>query len=344
MPRSDVADSIGPADPVLADLALSRGRHDRMADSRSAPGLMDRLLADPDTAVLLVHAATVPVVDRPDGTIGLALVPAVGPAGGPTGAGAALPDGAVPVLLGRLDGRVVVAALLPVTDRVDPWGGAPPGGSPSPPVPGARWAGLREVGTLLPDGDVGLAVEAVGLDGWHRTHPFCPRCGAPTVPAAAGHERRCTADGSSHHPRSDPAVIMAVVDPDDRLLLARQVTWPDRRYSLLAGFVEPGESLEAAVARETAEEAGVVVDHVRYLGSQPWPFPASLMVGFAARARTTDITVDGVEIAEALWVSVAELEAALADGTVVLPPPLSIARQIIEWWAGGALSAADTWR
>ena len=347
VPRSDVADSIGPADPVLPDLALSRARHDRMAESRSVPGLMDSLLADPDTDILLVHAATVPVVDGPDGTTRLALVSPVNlanPSAGATGAAAALPDGTIPVLLGRLDGRMVVAALLPVTNTVDAWGGSPEGGSPAPPVEGARWAGLRQVGTLLPDGDVGLAVEAVGLDGWHRTHPCCPRCGTPTVPAAAGHERRCTADGSSHHPRSDPAVIMAVVDPDDRLLLARQVTWPDRRYSLLAGFVEPGESLEAAVARETAEEAGVVVDHVRYLGSQPWPFPASLMVGFAARARSTDITVDGVEIAEALWVSGPELQAALADGTIVLPPPLSIARQIIEWWAGGALSTEDTWR
>lgn len=340
MPRSDVADPIGPSSRVLTDLALSRGRHDRMADTRTEPGAVGRLLGEEGTLVLQVHGATVPVVDGPEGTVRLALVPAVEAGSRSPG----VPDGAVPVLLGRLDGRVVVGALLPVTGRVDPWGGAPGAEAPAPPVRGARWAGLREVGTLLPDGDIGLAVEAVGLDGWHRSHPCCPRCGSATEPAAAGHERRCPVDGSSHHPRSDPAVIMAIVDPADRLLLARQVTWPDRRYSLLAGFVEPGESLEAAVARETAEEAGVVVDDVRYLGSQPWPFPASLMLGFVARARTTDITVDGVEIAEALWVSAPELTAALADGSIMVPPRLSIARQIIEWWAGGALSQDDAWR
>lgn len=334
MPRSDVADPIGPPDFDLASLALSRGRHDRMGDARSEPDVVDRLLGDADTSVLLVHGATVPVVGGPDGSLRLALVRA----------GSPLPDGTVPVLLGRLDGRVVVAALLPVAGPVDPWGQPSEDGSPPPPVAGARWAGLRGIGTLLPDGDVGLAVEAVAMDGWHRTHPRCPRCGSPTEPAAAGHERRCPVDGSSHHPRSDPAVIMAVVDPADRLLLARQAMWPERRYSLLAGFVEPGESLEAAVVRETAEEAGVHVEGVRYLASQPWPFPASLMLGFVARARTTDIAVDGIEIAEALWVTAPELTSALAEGTILLPPRLSIARQIIEWWAGGALAQPDEWR
>jgi NAD+ diphosphatase len=341
VPGPDVANSIGPVGPVLGDLALSRARHDRAAETRSVPGALDRLRGDAGTGILRVRAGSVPIVEDTSGTR-LVLRP---------GTATAVVPGTVTVLLGRLDGRTVLADLLP-DDPGTPGpadGGGAGGGrghcgdGADPGVPGARWAGLREVGSLLPDGDVGLAVEAVALDAWHRAHPRCPRCGGPTEPVAAGHERRCPADGSTHHPRSDPAVIMAVLDRADRLLLARQVTWPPRRMSLLAGFVEPGESLEAAVVRETAEEAGLDVEDVRYLGSQPWPFPASLMVGFVARARGTQVTVDGTEIAEAQWFSRAGLRAALADGTVILPPPLSIARRIVEWWAGGALAEGLPW-
>jgi NAD+ diphosphatase len=325
VPGPDVAEPIGPTEPVLTDLALSRARHDRWAEARSANGLLDRLRVEATTDVLRVRDGRIPVAGA-SGSPRLALVPALE---------TPVTEGAVEVLLGRLDGRTVLAHLLPVAGPV-PGAGDGTG-------PGADWAGLREVGGLLPDGDVGLAVEAVALDAWHRTHPRCPRCGGPTEAAAAGHERRCPADGSAHHPRSDPAVIMAVLDRGDRLLLARQVTWPPGRFSLLAGFVEPGESLEAAVVRETAEEAGLAVGDVRYLGSQPWPFPASLMVGFVARARATGITVDGTEIAEARWVSRDELPALLADASVVLPPRLSIARRIVEWWAGGPVAGGDAW-
>jgi NAD+ diphosphatase len=315
---------------VLGDLALSRSRHDRTAASRSLPGVLDRIRGEAGTVVLRVRAGSVPVVADGD-LIRLVLLP---------GPGVAVVPGTVTVLLGRIDGRAVTADLLPAGPDALPGGS---GGGLDPGMPGARWATLREVGSLLPDGDVGLAVEAVALDAWHRAHPCCPRCGGPTEPAAAGHERRCPADGSTHHPRSDPAVIMAVLDAADRLLLARQVTWPVGRHSLLAGFVEPGESLEAAVVRETAEEVGLDVEDVRYLGSQPWPFPASLMVGFVARARGTAITVDGIEIAEARWFSRAELPAALVAGSVILPPPLSIARRIVEWWVGGPMTDRHPW-
>lgn len=208
-------------------------------------------------------------------------------------------------------------------------------------VPGdladADTANLREVGALLGDRDSGLMTTAVALEAWHSRHTHCPRCGSPTTITDGGMVRRCTADRSLHHPRVDPAVIMTVVDDDDRLLLGHQARWPARRFSTLAGFVEPGESLEQAVAREVHEETNVVVDAATYVGSQPWPFPNSLMLGFHAHAATTDITVDEVEISEAAWFTRNELTAVVASGDIRLPPPVSIARRLIERWHGTTL-------
>jgi NAD+ diphosphatase len=155
---------------------------------------------------------------------------------------------------------------------------------------------------------------------------------------AAGHARHCPVDGSEHFPRIDPAVIMLVTDPDDRCLLARNQQWPQRRVSILAGFVEPGEAAEQAVVREVAEETGIAVSQVRYLGSQPWPMPQSLMLGFRALASGgLDIHVDQDEIAEARWFSRDDLRRALAADDVLLPPSVSIAHQIIEAWYGEKL-------
>ncbi|GAA2465831.1 NAD(+) diphosphatase [Streptomyces macrosporus] len=201
----------------------------------------------------------------------------------------------------------------------------------------ARPAGLREAGALLSERDAQLMVHAVALENWQRMHRFCSRCGERTVIAAAGHIRRCPACGAEHYPRTDPAVIMLVTDADDRALLGRQVHWPRGRFSTLAGFVEPGESIEQAVVREAGEEVGVTIGEVEYVASQPWPFPSSLMLGFVARATSTEIRVDGEEIEEARWFSREELRAAFASGEVLPPSGISIAARLIELWYGEPL-------
>jgi NAD+ diphosphatase len=197
---------------------------------------------------------------------------------------------------------------------------------------------LRQVGALLSDRDAGLLTHAVALANWHDTHTHCPRDGTPTVPAPAGHLTTCPTDGSEHFPRLDPAVIMLVTDPDDRCLLARNALWPKGRMSVLAGFVEPGESAEHAVAREVFEETAITVGHIRYLGSQPWPMPRSLMLGFQAAAPAGQrITVDAEEIGEARWFTREEMLAAIGTGELAVAPTSSIARRLIEFWYGGDL-------
>jgi NAD+ diphosphatase len=201
----------------------------------------------------------------------------------------------------------------------------------------ARPAGLREAGVLLSERDAQLMVHAVALENWQRMHRFCSRCGERTVIAAAGHIRRCPACGGEHYPRTDPAVIMLVTDSGGRALLGRQVHWPKGRFSTLAGFVEPGESIEQAVVREAGEEAGVTIGRVEYVASQPWPFPSSLMLGFVAHATSTEIRVDGEEIEEARWFSREELRDAFASGEVLPPSGISIAARLIELWYGEPL-------
>ena len=197
---------------------------------------------------------------------------------------------------------------------------------------------LREVGAMLSDRDAGLFTHAVALANWHETHTHCPRCGTPTVPTPAGHLTTCPKDGTDHFPRLDPAVIMLVIDPDDRCLLARNALWPPRRMSVVAGFVEPGESAEHAVVREVHEETSIVVSHVRYLGSQPWPMPRSLMLGFRAEAAGgQSIAVDEEELGEARWFTRAEMRAAIDAGELGIAPTSSIARRLIEHWYGAEL-------
>jgi NAD+ diphosphatase len=213
---------------------------------------------------------------------------------------------------------------------------------PLPIVEGAEPAGLRRIGALLGDRDSGLLTHAVAMQNWHRTHTHCPRCGTRTVVASAGHTRICPADGSEHFPRTDPAVIMLVRDSSDRVLLARGPSWPSDRRSILAGFVEPGESLEQAVAREVREEVGLTVEDIRYLGSQPWPMPQSLMIGFFARAHDGQrLRPDAEEIVDADWYTRDELRAAIESKRIVSPGPLSIASRLITRWYGSELPLSE---
>ena len=200
------------------------------------------------------------------------------------------------------------------------------------------WGSLRAVAPQLSERDASAASSAVALANWHRRHPRCPQCGGATRMDQAGWIRRCEVDDSMHFPRTDPAVIMAVVDADDRILLARGRRWNGPRRSVLAGFVEPGEAFEHAVVRETWEESGVRVWDVRYRGSQPWPFPASVMVGFVARTGSdVALTAQPGEIEALAWYSRADVRSGIADGTLQLPGRISIARALIEEWYGEPL-------
>jgi NAD+ diphosphatase len=207
-----------------------------------------------------------------------------------------------------------------------------------PETAASRACNLRDVGALLGDRDAGLLTHAVSLANYHLTHRFCPTCGSPTVIGAAGHVRVCEREGSEMFPRTDPAVIMLVhgtVDGVEKCLLAHNPQWPDpRRHSVLAGFVEAGESLEQAVIREVAEEVGVAVSAPTYMGSQPWPFPRSLMLGYTAQAVGEAQRTDHSEIAAMRWLSRDELRAATESGDVLLPGHVSIARKLIEHWQG----------
>lgn len=233
----------------------------------------------------------------------------------------------------RPDGRAAFAAHAPepVSEL--------PGGIP-------QWRTLRELGLRLPAEQAAMAVTAVALDNWRARTRCCPGCGTALRAKDAGWAMHCPAEGIEHFPRTDPAAIVLVRDRSDRALLGRHVNWDAGWMSTIAGFVEAGESVESAVRREVREETGVRIGsdpgHVRYLGSQPWPFPASLMLGYHAWVdpddpSAADIAVDTAEIAEAGWFSREELHAACEASLVRLPPRLSISRYLIECWYGASL-------
>jgi NAD+ diphosphatase len=183
-----------------------------------------------------------------------------------------------------------------------------------------------------------LAATAVALATWHATHPVCSRCGDATEPVRGGWVRYCERDQKEHYPRTDAAVIVAITDLEDRLLLAHASYWSPRRFSHLAGYVEPGESLEQTVHREVYEEAQLTLRDLKYVGSQPWPFPASIMVGFTATVDSPEFVLDQEEISEAMFVSREEIVALVAEGTIILAPHGSIARRLLEDWFGGPLA------
>lgn len=295
---------------------MAQGAHDRAGVRRSDQAWLDRTWADPATRVLVIAAGRLrPANGRPDWI-----------------STAEAPDG-LRLLLGEHEGVWHFALLL---DEV--------------PAPPEFWVGLRTIIQALAEGSPGeapLVFHAMGLAEWHQATRFCPRDGTRLQPRAAGHELACTSCGRAQFPRTDPAVIMLVSagepgSAEEKCLLGRSPAWPAGRYSTLAGFVEPGESLEDAVRREVAEETGVRVGEVEYFGNQPWPFPASLMLGYFARATSTDVAVDGHEIEDARWFTRAEILAEAEAGTVVLPGGVSISHSLMEHWYGGPLPG--NWR
>jgi NAD+ diphosphatase len=290
---------------VPAEIAFSLHPHDRIADRRTDEAWLAEVWADPTTQVLVVAGTRIAPADGK--------VAWVSPAEAPAG---------VRVLLGERDGAVRFAV---VTDAAS----APEGAVP-----------LRGLLGTFDEQDAPFLLHAVGIAEWLWITRHCIRCGGTNEPLQLGHVLRCTTCGREEFPRTDPAVIMVVTDgehPDDRCLLGRHPAWPPGRYSTLAGFVEPGESIEQAVRREVLEESGIRVGEVTYFGSQPWPLPRSLMIGCLARATSTDVTVDGDEIEDAQWFTRAEMKEQAEAGTLVLPGGISISRSLVEHWYGEPL-------
>jgi NAD+ diphosphatase len=286
-------------------IALSRQAHDRIADRRVDEDWFAQTWADPATRVLVIAGTRFRVVDGQ--------VPWVSPQDAPDG---------IPVLLGDLDGVVHFAVVV------------------GPDAAGEDWTGLRGVIRQIDEEEAALVVHAIGIAEWLFATRHCPRCGGRLEAAQLGHLLHCPDCGRDEFPRTDPAVIMVVVDgeaPEDRCLLGRHPSWPPGQYSTLAGFVEPGESIEQAVRREVLEESGIRVGEVSYFGSQPWPLPRSLMVGCIARAESTEVSVDGEEIEDARWFSRTDMLTEAEAGRLVLPGGISISRSLVEHWYGGPL-------
>lgn len=317
LPANHLVDTVLPVRPA---------RVDRGSVERVRPGMVEELLASGQTRAVVLAGRQALVQGNqlflPAASHLLAGLGALGTV--PKQAiylGAALAGSDLPA------GTEVVLVILP--EAVTP-------GTAGIPLD-AEWAGFRDVAAVLNPTDTALFVEASAIANWHATHTHCPRCGAPTVVEAGGWVRRCPQDDSEHYPRTDPAIIVTVVGPDGRLLLGGGGPVDAKNYSTLAGFVEPGESLEQAVIREIHEEVGVRITRCQYLGSQSWPFPASLMLGFSAVTEDTEATPDGVEVTRARWFTREQLQDAVLAGEITISSRLSIARSLIEHWYGGRI-------
>lgn len=307
-----------------APIPFAGGSLDRLGERRSEAALVAETLADPRTRAVVVGDRGV-LVDGPVELTGPdpwalsgdgpQLRAALVPLEGRTLVGAA--DDGAPLLLGvDAEGTAIYVAEALEDDEL---------------------ADLRAAAAVLAGEDAGLLAYASTMRHWHAVHRFCGHCGRPNLSGDAGHVRRCP-DGHEVHPRTDPVVIMLVTDGRDRVLLGRQPSWPPDRWSSLAGFVEPGESLETAVAREVAEEAGVLVGNVRYVATQPWPFPASLMIGCEAEYVSGDAHVVDTELEAVRWFTRQEIAAAAAgeaDAPLLLPPSIAIARHLLDRWLAG---------
>ncbi|MCK2036290.1 NAD(+) diphosphatase [Microbacterium sp. SSW1-49] len=288
-------------------MTIRRSSLDRAAELREESGVLDRLRSDTETRTIVVRDGRVRVVDS-------ALLRV-----SPNDVGEA-----TWALLGRDDdgAPLLLAAVPPETESVDT-------------APDEIWLGLRDLGGRIDAGETELLVEAIAVAGWLRDAQFCPTCGGGTELRQAGWSRRCLSCGREHFPRTDPAVIVAVESADgERLLLGANANWRGRMYSCFAGFAEAGESLESTVHREIEEESGVRLAELRYVSSQPWPFPRSLMIGFRAVVDDESAArADGEEIIDVRWFTREEIRTALlGDGPVGLPGPASIARALIVDW------------
>lgn len=294
---------------------LTANPHDRAGVHRADDAWLAERWADPRTRVLVVSGTRIRPVDG--------ALHWVAPAEAPDG---------LRVLLGEHDDRAWFAVIADAEVSMADQG---------------EWTPLRGLLPFLADDALAgapLVFHALGLAEWLWVTRFCPRCGGPLRPRSSGHELVC-AEGHVQFPRTDPAVIMVVTSgergaEDERCLLGRQAAWPAGRYSTLAGFCEPGETLEDAVRREVREESGIVVGDVEYFGNQPWPLPASLMLGFVARAVSTEIEVDDDELDDARWFTRAEMRELAEAGTLLLPRGVSISRSLVEHWYGGELPGA----
>jgi NAD+ diphosphatase len=305
---------------VLAGPYLDRASH-----KRPDPAWFAEALADPESRALAVwnSRSLVTEGDTPRAALlELAQLPATSR------------DGSELILLGRFGARSIFAYEFTGAE------------APRPPT-GTHFEDLRQVATLLPADEAGLLGYARAMMYWRQRHRFCGVCGSKMLGSRGGHVRLCTNPDCRHEsfPRIDPAIIVLISD-GERALLGRQAAWPAGRYSTIAGFVEPGESLEDAVTREVFEETGVRVDSIEYHSSQPWPFPSSLMLGFTAHAVTTDVHLRDQELEDARWFSRADL----AAGRLKIPPNISISFRLIEDWfdAGGGprlreVQGVETW-
>ncbi|RDV09873.1 NAD(+) diphosphatase [Arthrobacter sp. RT-1] len=317
LPANHLRDTLLPVPPALVD---------RGSAVRARPGMVEELLARTETLAIVLSGRqglvqgsglfTAGAKAMLEGLSAAAVTPEL-----VVYLGSALPGADLPA------GTELLLFVLP--EAVKP-------GTAGIPAD-AAWAGFRDVAAGLSTTDTALFVEASAITNWHAGHTHCPRCGTPTLVEAGGWVRRCPADSSEHYPRTDPAIIVTVVGPDGRVLLGGGGAPDAKNYSTLAGFVEPGESLEQAVVREVLEEVGVRVTACQYLGSQSWPFPASLMLGFTAVTEDAKATPDGVEVTRARWFSREELQEAVLSGEITISSRLSIARALIEHWFGGRI-------
>lgn len=309
----------------MIELPLSRIEHETDAQSRNDPHLLDRVSAG---RLLLIRDGQVAVADDR-----LVTVPA-----------STIPDSLLSwdhvSYVGIVEGAHWAALHLEPTAAALDAEGIPYGDRRITALHEHSFVSLRTIGHTLSALEAGLATTATALGAWRDSRKYCGECGGRLAPRAGGWEGICSDCGLITYPRTDPSVIMAIRDPHDRLLLGHAVNWEPTRYSCLAGFVEAGESLEHAVRRESFEEAGVVIDRVEYVGSQPWPFPRSLMAAFRAWTSSEEVEVDGVEVTTARFVTREELVADIADGRLTVPMASSVARYLIEDWFGGPLPTA----